>query len=105
MLCQVKKMLDSIVKLLTFRVCRVTTVSSKPSLIIFRPKRLFPALLLIGYNYNNLLYVGFKEGRKDTSFAVRAIVNNGSHIQLSVTCWPTVSQQATDTLPTVGRHY
>ena len=36
------------------------------------------------------------------SLAKRAIVNNGSHIRLSVTCRPTVGQQATDTLPT---HY
>ena len=34
-----------------------------------------------------------------------AIVNNASHNRLSVTWQPTVSQQATDTLPTVGRHY
>lgn len=29
-----------------------------------------------------------------------AIVNSGSHIRLSVTCWPTVGPQATVTLPT-----
>lgn len=29
-----------------------------------------------------------------------AIVNNGSYIRLSVTCWPTVGPQATVTLPT-----
>ena len=32
-----------------------------------------------------------------------AIVNNVSHIQLSVTCRPTVGQQATGTLPTHHR--
>ena len=65
MLRQIKKTLDSIVKILTFRVSWVTSVLSKPSQTDYcHPKRLFPALNSIRYNYNNLLYVGFKEGRK-----------------------------------------
>ena len=39
-----------------------------------------------------------------TEWRNRAIENNDSHIPLLVTCQSTVSQQATDTLPTVSQH-
>ena len=49
-----------------------------------------------------LYYVVFQERQDPSETSEGAIVNNGSHIQLRVTCRPTGYRHITDTLPT---HY
>ena len=57
---------------------------------------------LVWYKLTDFITGAFSSYQAGTDSGV--IVNNGSHIRLLVTCPPTVDQQATDTLPTVGQH-